>query len=285
MLKKLLNLPESVTDQRLREVCEEFDAHVFPKVRVADVLKIERSGISDELYRYALQAHFDFVVSDSGHQPLFAVEFDGPTHSEPDAKRRDKMKNELCERFEFSLLRVNRRYLSADFSNWDLLRWFCTVFFVKQAWDRDVESGKIPYEDSVFDPMFVSVKTKSGWRSLELERTARAKLSALFQAGEIPFHIPNWITARDGDRCLRAIACIATSKDQGVICETAMQHHSLGGWVQFAVRGIVLSQLVSHVEAFLDDRGEALPLSQIESQMEEFKTSYEPIMSFGVVSS
>jgi len=285
MLKKLLNLPESVTDQRLREVCEDFKAHVFPKVRVADVLKIERSGISDELYRYALQAHFDFVVSDSEHQPLFAVEFDGPTHSEPDAKRRDKMKNDICERFEFSLLRINRRYLSTDFSNWDLLRWFCTVFFVKQAWDRDVESGEIPYEDSVFDPMFVSVKTKSGWRSLELERTARAKLSELFRAEEIPMHVPNWVTARDGDRCLRAIAWIATSSDQGVIYETAMQHHLLGDWVQFAVRGIVLSHLVSRVQEFLDNGGEALPLSEIEARTEEFKKSYEPIMSFGVVSS
>ncbi len=285
MLKKLLNLPESVTDQRLREVCEDFDAHVFPKVRVADVLKIERSGISDSLYRYALQAHFDFVVSDSEHQPLFAVEFDGPTHSEPNAKRRDKMKNILCERFEFSLLRVNKRYLCTDFSNWDLLRWFCSVYFVKQAWDRDVESGKIAHEDSRFDPMFVSVKTKSGWRSLELERAARAKLGEMFREGEIPLHVPNWVTARDGDRGLRAIAWIATSKNQGVICETAMQHHLLGEWVQFALRGIVLCQLASHVQAALENTEELLPMSQIEERTAEFKKSYEQILSFGVDSS
>ena len=82
MLKRLLNLPESVTDQRLREVCDDFNAKVYAKVRVADVLPIERSGIDNGHYRYALQAHFDFVVTDSADQSLFAVEFDGSGHSE-----------------------------------------------------------------------------------------------------------------------------------------------------------------------------------------------------------
>jgi len=117
MLKQLLNLPEAETDRRLREICEDFDARVFAKIRVADVLPIEQSGIDDELYRYALQAHFDFVVSDGRSNPLFVVEFDGAGHAEPDAQRRDKMKNDLCERFEVPLLRVNRRYLNPDFSN------------------------------------------------------------------------------------------------------------------------------------------------------------------------
>lgn len=282
MIKKLLNYSELVTDQRLREICEEFDAHVFPKVRVADVLKIEHSGIPVDLYRYALQAHFDFVVTDSKHLPLFAVEFDGPAHSEHDAKCRDKMKKDICQRLEFSLLRINERYLSSDFSNWDLIRWFCTVFFVKQAWDKDVESGQISPDDSVFDPMFVSVKTKSGWRSLELERTARAKLSELFREGKIPLHIPSWVIARDGDRCLKAIAWIATSEDRGVICETAMQCHLLGSWVLFAVRGIILSQLVGNAQSVIDNSGETLPLSQIEMRTKEFNKTYETMMSFTI---
>lgn len=155
MLKQILNLPESVTDQRLREICGDFDAAVYPKVRVADVLPIENSGIDNEQYRYALQAHFDFVVADSNAHPLFVVEFDGSSHLEPDAKRRDSLKNALCERFNVPLLRINRRYLSNRFSDWDLLRWFATVFFVKRSWDEDVESGHIPPENSVFDPAFV----------------------------------------------------------------------------------------------------------------------------------
>jgi hypothetical protein len=39
-----------------------------PKPRVADALPIERSRISDDLYSYALKAHFDFLVTDGNHQ-------------------------------------------------------------------------------------------------------------------------------------------------------------------------------------------------------------------------
>lgn len=279
MLKRLLNLPESETDRRLREVCEDFDAKVYVKVRVADVLPIEQSGIDSDHYRYALQAHFDFVVTDLEDQPLFVVEFDGRGHSALDVKRRDRMKNTLCERFELPLLRINRKYLTPEFSNWDLLRWFCTVFFVKNAWEEDVESGRIPPEDSIFDPMFVSVKTKSGTRSLELERHARAELGRLFNSREIPFHVPNWITAEGSNRTLRAIAWIETSDQRGVMAETAMQHQYLGSWVQYAIRGIVLSQLQCRVRAVMCGTEPSHSLESIKSKIDDFENRFKTVMS------
>ncbi len=279
MLKRLLNLPESVTDLRLREVCEDFDAKVFAKVRVADVLPIENSGIDDEHYRYSLRAHFDFVVTDDSDQPLFAVEFDGASHTAPDAQRRDGLKNDLCVRFELPLLRVNRKYLDREFSNWDLLRWFCTVFFVKRTWDKDVEAGRIPPDDSIFDPMFVSVKTKHGFRSLELEGHARAALGRFFRAGRIPSHKPNFITAEAPGGVLRAIAWISTSELDGALAETAMQCQFLDSWVQFAVRGIVLSELRNRVSAILAGSASPVPLVAIEQQVKEFEGKYKLIMA------
>jgi hypothetical protein len=132
----------------LREVCEDFGAKVYAKVRIADVLPIERSGIDDDRYRYALQAHFDFVIADAEELPLFAVEFDGRRHRVPHVQARDGIKNALCEKFELPLLRVNDQYLPANYSNWDLLRWFCTVYFVSKAWEEDVVAGRIPPDDS-----------------------------------------------------------------------------------------------------------------------------------------
>ena len=280
MLKQLLNLPESITDQRLREICDDFDAKVYPKVRVADVLPIENSGIDDEQYRYALQAHFDFVVADSSAYPLFLVEFDGSSHSKPDAKRRDGLKNGLCERFNVPLLRINRRYLSNRFSDWDLLRWFATVFFVKCSWDEDVESGRIPPEDSIFDPAFVSIRTKSGSRSLELEWEALAEFGRLFRSQQIPWHVPNWITARDEEGNLRAIAWIALSEDRCAIAETAMQPHNLGNWVQFAVRGIVLTHLQQTLSQVLEGADRAMPCGEVAVRVQEFEAAYDVIMAF-----
>lgn len=280
MLKRLLNLPESVTDKRLREVCDDFDAKVYAKARVADVLPIEHSGINDKHYKYALQAHFDFVVADSEDQPLLAIEFDGPSHYEPDAQKRDEMKNTLCDKFELPLLRVNHNYLNNSFSNWDLLRWFCTVFFVNREWEEDVKAGRIPIEDLIFDPMFVSVKTKSGTRSLELERYARGELGRLFISREIPFPVPNCITGEGEDRTLRAISWIETADQKCVITETAMRYHNLGSWVQFAIRGIVLTELVNCVHAAVTGKKPALPIASINIRVKDFEGRFKTIMSF-----
>ena len=61
-------------------------------------------------------AHFDFVVHaplDDAHptEPLFAVEFDGPTHLSPDVRRRDLAKNRLCLAAGLPLVRIDDAYL------------------------------------------------------------------------------------------------------------------------------------------------------------------------------
>lgn len=278
-LKTLPNLPEAETDRRLREVCEDFDAKVYAKVRVADVLPIEGSGIDDRHYRYALQAHFDFVVADETDTPLFVVEFDGRNHTAPKAQSRDRMKNALCERFELPILRANRRYLTERFSNWDLIRWFCTVYFISGAWEQDVEAGRIPPEDSVFDPMFVSVRTKSGMRSLELEGQARAELGRLFRSGDLPFHVPNFSLATGSDHTLRALAWIMTSESGGVFVETAMQNHHFGIRVHFAVRGIALSMLLERVKETLNGSIPEVSVEELKSRVQVFDSRFTTIMA------
>ena len=111
MLKRLLNSPERITYGRLCEVCARHAAEVYAKVRLADVLPIENSGLSDSLYRFALQSHYDFVITGKDHVPLFAVEFDGPQHEDAPQIERDIQKNELSHRFHLPLLRVNAKDL------------------------------------------------------------------------------------------------------------------------------------------------------------------------------
>jgi hypothetical protein len=88
---KLLNYSEELTFNRLREITSNEGAHVFPKVRVADVLNLPGNGLENDLFRFGLMAHFDFVVNNDKYEPLFAVEFDGPLHTTSDVQRaRDK---------------------------------------------------------------------------------------------------------------------------------------------------------------------------------------------------
>jgi uncharacterized protein DUF2726 len=81
VLNRLLNQSEEITYLRLTSVCEPIGAHVYPKVRLADVFPIANSGITDGEFRFCLQSHFDFIVTNEQREPLFAVEFDGDSHA------------------------------------------------------------------------------------------------------------------------------------------------------------------------------------------------------------
>ncbi len=120
MLKKILNSPERITYSRLREVCELHVAEVYAKVRLADVLPIEGSGLSQALYEFALQAHYDFVVTGRDQVPLFALEFDGPQHGHSPQSERDAKKDELSSRFGLPLLRIRAEDLCR--TEWQLDR-------------------------------------------------------------------------------------------------------------------------------------------------------------------
>jgi hypothetical protein len=68
-------------------------------------------------WRYAKQAHFDFLIQEGVRaehptHPLFAVEFDGRwTHAGPDAQRRDLQKNRLCAASGLPLVRIDYTFL------------------------------------------------------------------------------------------------------------------------------------------------------------------------------
>ena len=104
----LVNEGEIRTDEALREAAEGIGFRVHAKVRLADALAVDRSGLSTEAYSYALWSHFDWVVADEkSSRPEFAVEFDGESHVEAQARRRDALKDEICARLGLPLLRID----------------------------------------------------------------------------------------------------------------------------------------------------------------------------------
>lgn len=88
---------------------------IVQKIRIADVIPIQNSGIRDELYSYALKAHFDFVIYDNDLNAEFVIEFNGPSHAEPQQRHRDNLKIELCERFEMPILQINDKYIQHSY--------------------------------------------------------------------------------------------------------------------------------------------------------------------------
>ncbi len=129
MFPRLMNVPEQIVHGRLRDVCDRYGASVHTKVRVADVFQIQAGDVDQVLYEYALMAHFDFVVCDEDKRPLFAVEFDGPSHRDPTQLKRDRKKDEICRSYAFPLKRYRKEDLRRTVDKLDILteqaeQWF-----------------------------------------------------------------------------------------------------------------------------------------------------------------
>jgi hypothetical protein len=63
------------------------------------------------------------------------------------------------------------------------------------------------------------------------------------------------------------------------MAETAMQQQSLGRWVHFAIRGIVLNELQKYVSAVVADLEPPLPLASIKERVKDFESRFRTIMS------
>jgi hypothetical protein len=145
MLKAIFTRGEQAVWSTASELAKNLGVIVCPKIRIADVAEIQNSGISADLYSYALRAHFDVLLVRDNRAAL-AIEFDGPGH-EPD---NDARKNALCDRFRIPLVRVHRRHIAArnfddDAVSFLIQQLFCVEFFISRF-------GNDPYEP--YDPLY-----------------------------------------------------------------------------------------------------------------------------------
>lgn len=220
---RLLNKYEEVTYDALTRVCEPNGAHVFPKVRLADVFRLQGSGISAEHFGYGLKSHFDFLVTDRSYQPLFSVEFDGPLHkTNSEQQRRDHLKNELCEHFAYSLLRINGRYLSPDYRGLDILTYFVDAWFLEEAFYAAQQAGSVPW-DEPFDISFIyssgAGKKWTYWLSLDIQLA----LQNLHKEGRIGQMAPSHYVGTDAEGNYRCISWVVFDAASVIAVTTGMR--------------------------------------------------------------
>lgn len=146
----LVNGDELHTDQALREAVADAGFRLDAKVRVADVLRIERSGLSSQAYGFALRSHFDWVISDADTtMPEFAVEFDGPSHLAQESRARDALKDEICRQLGLPLLRIDHVVLR-PFRRRTVLAVLVAAWALYRGFVEAQEAGHIPW-DEIFD--------------------------------------------------------------------------------------------------------------------------------------
>ncbi len=239
MMKKLLNYSEDKTFKELLQVADRSALSVFAKVRVADVLPIEKSGIENAAYKYALMAHFDFTIATPDHVPIFAVEFDGPSHKDAEQKARDILKDELCRRFAFPILRINSNHLSHVYNNRTLLAWIIEVYLQQEAFGEAQEAGYVPW-DEPFDPFFIvgSVSDRREIFPFWISRKSRLRMQSLYEAGHLRDFGSSGLIWNETKGVMRGLEYIRVTETHGLSVESGMREQ------QFP---IVLSDLLDEL--------------------------------------
>lgn len=168
--RKIVTNPyEAETHRILKETASQYGAEVYSKVRIADVLDVRGSGISNEQYSYALKGHFDFTVTDQNSQALFAVEFDGLHHdTDTDALRRDALKNAICEQLGFPLLRIGDQFFR-KVGRFTLLGWLTEVWFLNDAFMQAQEDGHVPFDEVFNYSFFLGTAYRDKGRIVEID--------------------------------------------------------------------------------------------------------------------
>ena len=270
------NESERLTDERLRLVCEEYGARVCPKVRVADILNVKKDSLAPELFSYALMAHFDFVIYDPQdlHSPLFAVEFDGESHSRPTQIARDKKKNQLCELSQFPLLRINSNFLSKSYRHKDILTYLVERYFLEKSFEEAQEQGLIPEEEG-FDPTFLMV-TQGGKTKfpLWLSKEILTEYQELCKAKIIRDHIPSSMIARDMDGNLRAIGWTLIRDGYGIVANTGMKAQLFDYGLTDAIEEIIIFETHASLKKCLEKKSAGVSLAVINKSITHFERQY-----------
>ena len=253
-LQAVLNASERDVKLKLEGAAVLNGARVLPKVRLADLVKIEHSGISNTAYRYALQCHLDFVVVDAETRPLFAVEFDGRGHNSCN----DPLKEDLCERFGMPLARADHRHADASARGLDAIEWLAEVYFAHRGAADAQEAGIIP-DDEPLDPLMMA-----GWlRSSEpfplcLAAEVAVRAERLFKAGQIASPYLFHVAFGDGRGRATAMTTLRVARDRFLAVRETIYLRGFGIGAGGAAAELAMAQVGPLLSAHLDGQDVAV---------------------------
>ena len=204
----LVNKSEATTNEELKKAASKYGALVYPKVRIADIVEINQKILTDkDEYSYALKAHFDFVITTGSElSPEFAIEVDGSSHNDPQAQKRDRKKNSICQKYEISLFRIKSNFLKpiGDFPKNDsqsifagkfdsLAGWLVETWFLQKAFYEAQDNGLIPEDEPFWWFSFIG-HDPFAQSALYLHKKYKDKLCRTIKPKIIKGHDDNEIT-------------------------------------------------------------------------------------------
>ncbi len=274
-MSPLLDKYEKVTYEHLKPICDHNGATVFAKVRLKDVLPVDGSGISAEDFGFSMKSHFDFVVVDRETRPLFAVEYDGAAHSQPNQAARDVRKNALCERFGLGLLRINSRYMESKFRGLDLLTYFVDVWFMREAFDEAQRNGFVSYDED-FDPWRILSDERSKKRfPYWLSADAQISLMKWHEARKIAEPITSDFVGKDAAGTYRCLSWIAIMPGKYAVIETGMRAQRFPVALADLVSQIATCDLQTRVGLVLAGKAETVGTDVLLAKLADYEKRYQ----------
>lgn len=196
------------------------------KMRLADVVDVERSGLSNQDYSYALRAHLDFVVSRDG-RALFAAEFDGEQHDhDPSNQARDDAKDRICERLGLPLVRFDQEVPGRSLGATSIVDWLIEYFLRGEAIEAYQRAGGAPGE--MLDPRF-SVELVDGRVTFPLDPSMKLRVDLLsrYRKGQIASMAPTIIVWETGRR-VHAVSDIEVKPGTFLCAHVSIRDFSFG---------------------------------------------------------
>ncbi|MCE2574036.1 DUF2726 domain-containing protein [Komagataeibacter sp. FNDCR2] len=281
-LKKILNYPEEATYRELQKLSTEYGYNVHVKIRLADVLPIEGSGIDHAHYSFALKSHFDFLICNTEQDPIFAVEFDGPSHKGPVQISRDKKKDALTKHFELPLLRIKTSHLLKKYNKASLLRWIISSWELQREFNAAQERGEIPIDED-FDPIMVwhSGKTLEEVHPHWLALQPRLHIDRLYKEGRLPVRNTCAVTFTDEQGHSRGIEWIDVSPGQVICVESAMREQQFPLYLGDLFREILTVLLHEKLMIFLSTGVGTVAPEAVSARLQEMRSRYSFSGSFG----
>ena len=182
MLKRLSNLSEQRVHEEIVGAAEEYHAHIYQKVTVADVIDINRLGTRDA-GTFGLQAHFDFCVADENHVAAFAIEFDGAGHvGSGDAK-----KDAIARAANLPLFRIDERLLGRSLNGVTFLQYLVHIHFLGQAFRKWQESGQLDPSEPFIMGSFLKPDAKNIFDSqFNFDGDPRGRINSRLNKAGVP---------------------------------------------------------------------------------------------------
>lgn len=213
MLKRFRNGSEHRIQQQIRQVIARHGAELHEKVRVADIVDIDKLDRRD-VGTYALQSHFDFVLVDEDQQAVLAIEFDGPGHNSAN----DDKKNSICIQADLPLFRIYGFQEVREINAMTLTRYLVELVFHARFFQQMKADGHLDPTEPFALSGFIKDDAKHIFDSeFDFIVKAQAKLTrALQRHGLADDHLPhlsiNHLIVRAPDDELRAFIAINSTK-------------------------------------------------------------------------